>query len=60
MARGTIGQRPAVVVHLDSPGHADTFRISDNYFWLEPGESKTVTVNQTDDLTVGAWNCETD
>ena len=51
-----IGRKPAVAVNLSRPGHLDTFRISDNYFWLDAGESKTVTVNSTDNLTLSSWN----
>jgi len=38
---------PAVGVKFICPSVSDTFRPSDNYFWLEPGETKTITVNST-------------
>jgi beta-mannosidase len=50
------GALPAVGVHVDRPGHLDTFTASDNYFWLNPGESKDITVNSAEGLVVSAWN----
>lgn len=50
------GSLPAVAVHITRPGHLDTFRISDNYFWLDAGESYTVQVSDNNDLKVQAWN----
>jgi hypothetical protein len=38
------------------PGHLDTFRASDNFFWLEAGEEHAITVIEPDGLTVDAWN----
>jgi beta-mannosidase len=52
------GDLPAVAVNVAQPGHLDTFTVSDNYFWLDAGESWTVEVNDTDGLTVGAWNVD--
>ena len=52
------GKVLAVGVHVDRPGHADTFRADDNYFWLDVGESKTITVNDAGGLAVGAWNAD--
>ncbi len=49
---------PAVAVDVSCPGYLDTFTISDNYFWLDAGEEKTVTVSVTNGLTVRAWNCK--
>jgi beta-mannosidase len=49
---------PAVGVHVLRPGHLETFTASDNYFWLDPGESQTIDVNQADGLTVSAWNAD--
>ena len=51
-----IGHLPAVGVLVDRPGHADTFRASDNCFWLDAGESKTIQVSTMDGVTVRAWN----
>ncbi len=42
------GDVPAVGVHFICPEVSDTFRCSDNYFWLEPGETKQITVNSTE------------
>ena len=52
------GKLPAVAVNVNLPGHADTFLASDNFFWLDPGESRTVEVNNTGGATVEAWNAE--
>jgi len=51
------GDLPAVAVNVSCPGHLDSFTISDNYFWLDSGEGKTLSVNETEGLTVNAWNC---
>ena len=51
------GLLPAVAVHIARPEHLDTFFVSDNYFWLDPGEARTVEVSETVGLTVAAWNC---
>ncbi len=50
------GSLPAVAVNVSRPGHLDVFEISDNYFWLDAGETATVVVNESAGLTVGAWN----
>jgi len=52
------GKFPAVGVNLQSPGNADKFTASDNYFWLDPGESTEVEVNITKALVSEAWNLE--
>jgi len=45
-----------VGVNIQRPDHADTFRASENYLWLEPGESKTITVNTTEGVQLEGWN----
>ena len=50
------GSVPAVAVCVVCPGRAAEFRVSDNYFWLDPGEAKKVSVNIDEGLTVGSWN----
>ncbi|MCY4018838.1 MAG: beta-mannosidase [Chloroflexi bacterium] len=50
------GSLPAVAVNVSRPGHLDSFEVSDNYFWLDAGESTRLEVNSADGLTVGAWN----
>ena len=55
------GKVPAVAVNFDCAAVSDTFTPADNYFWLEPGEEKRITVNST----VGVegfryWNEATD
>lgn len=50
------GDLPAVGVHVTRPGHADTFLADENYFWLNPGETRRVVVNTTEGLKLEAWN----
>ncbi len=50
------GDLPAVAVNVSRPGHADTFRIEDNYFWLDAGESRTLAASETEGTTVDCWN----
>ena len=52
------GKFPAVGVAIQRPGHADTFTAEDNYFWLDPLESRSIPVNDTDGIVVSAWNAE--
>ncbi len=41
------GKVPAVAVNFNCAAVSDTFTPADNYFWLEPGEEKRITVNST-------------
>ncbi|MFZ4776201.1 MAG: LamG-like jellyroll fold domain-containing protein [Terrimicrobiaceae bacterium] len=50
------GKLPAVGVNVGRTGHADTFYADANYFWLDPGETKSVKVNETEGLKVSGWN----
>ena len=50
------GKVPALAVTVARPGHADTFMASDNCFWLDPGERRTVGVNASEGLTANGWN----
>ena len=51
------GKNPAVNVHFDCAEVSDTFRPDDNWFWLEPGESKTITANFTEGVKgFTSWN----
>lgn len=50
------GLLPAVGVNIQCPGKADSFTVSDNFFWLDPGEIHVIDVNITDHLVVDAWN----
>lgn len=50
------GAAPAVAVDVARPGHLDTFTVSDNYFWLDAGETATVEVSEIDGLVISAWN----
>ena len=50
------GNLPAVAVSVSRPGHLDTFFVSDNYFWLDAGETATLEVNSVEGLKLSAWN----
>jgi len=50
------GRAPALAVNVARSGHLDTFTVSDNYFWLDPGERRVVEVNDARGLSVSAWN----
>ena len=50
------GNKPAVAVHVLCPGKLNEFEVSDNYFWLESGERKTLRVNFCRNISVEAWN----
>ena len=52
------GCLPAVGAAVLRPGHLASFGASDNYFWLEAGESRCIRVSHTEGLTVDAWNIE--
>jgi hypothetical protein len=38
------------------PGQAESFRASDNYLWLEPGEVRMIDVNSAEGLKLEGWN----
>lgn len=50
------GTLPAVAAHVLRPSHLDTFTADDNYFWLEPGESRQIAVSDSRGVVAGAWN----
>ncbi len=50
------GDVPLVAVHVSRPGHAESFRASDNYLWLDPGEVREIQVNATEGLKLEGWN----
>jgi len=50
------GDVPAFMVSVENPGHSDAFTASDNYFWLEAGETKEVTVNNSENIKVLCFN----
>lgn len=55
-----VGKVPAVGVELSSYGHGDVLHLSDNWFWLDPGETKEVKVSFEDGgnypIAVSAFN----
>lgn len=44
------GKFPAVAVNLPCPAVSDRMTLSDNYLWLEPGESKTITAGMDEGI----------
>ncbi len=51
------GSVPAINVNFLCTEVSDTFRPEDNYFWLEPGETKTIKVNDATGVTgFTSWN----
>ncbi len=50
------GALPAAAVDVSRPGYLDNFTVSDNYFWLDAGETTTVEVSDVGGLVVSAWN----
>lgn len=51
------GDNPAINVQFDCADVSETFRAEDNYFWLEPGETKKVRVNSTKGVKgITSWN----
>ena len=51
-----LSEYPAVGVTLSAPGHANLFRPSDNYLWMDPHETVTITLNTTEPVTINWWN----
>lgn len=52
------GELPAVGVQISCPGREEEFTVSDNVFWLEPGEERRIAVTCTEHLTVSAFNAK--
>jgi beta-mannosidase len=51
------GEKPAVGVHFDvTAPQCDVFNADDGYFWLDAGESTTVTVNSALGVAIDWWN----
>ena len=50
------GDKPAIGVNVSAPGHTNKLIVSDNYFWLWPGESREVRVNLPHELAADCWN----
>lgn len=63
-----MGELPAVGVHFHAPTCSDSLRLSESYFWLNPGEKTRVRItfapntegNVPSDkrFGVGAWNAD--
>ena len=52
------GDKPAVGVHFVCPDISDHFHCDDSYFWLDPGEERQISVSQTNEVSVAAWNAD--
>ena len=50
------GKLPAIGVHVEWLGHAHEFVASENYLWLDAGESMTIEVNTEEPVSVKGWN----
>ena len=50
------GNKPAVAVHFDCSAISEVLIVEDNFFWLDPGEEKSIAANRTDVAGVKAWN----
>jgi beta-mannosidase len=54
------GPHPAFQVSLGMPGNEEFVTYSDNYFWLEPGETREVEIRDrkggTKEVEIYAWN----
>lgn len=51
-----VGTLPALGVTVECPEKDDSFMVEDSAFWLNAGESRRLTVNETDGLEIKAWN----
>ena len=52
------GKLPAVGVNIQCPENEYRLIVSENFFWLNPGESKTVDVNLSEEIKTDCWNLE--
>lgn len=50
------GNVPVMGVTVEVPGKASVLSLSDNYLWLDAGETKTIEMNINDRATVTGWN----
>lgn len=61
------GKHPAFMTQLNVKGGKRLFKVSDNFFWMEPGEQKTIILEinwremapKKAFVTVGSWNSKT-
>jgi hypothetical protein len=47
---------PAVGVHFECPALSDRFTVEDSFFWLDPGEERSLKASHTTGVRVAAWN----
>lgn len=50
------GDFPAIGVHVLCPGYDDQLICSENYIWLDPGESRKIKINLPQQVKVLGWN----
>lgn len=50
------GKLPAIGVHAEVPGQMSQLIVSENYIWLNPGESKELKINIDSPAIVKGWN----
>ena len=51
-----VGEKPAVGVRFECEDVSDRFVCGDDFFWLEPGEMRLVSVNRQDYKGISAFN----
>ncbi|MBO4594049.1 MAG: beta-mannosidase [Bacteroidaceae bacterium] len=51
-----LSNHPAVGVTLSAPGYAKIFMPSDNYVWIDPHETITITTNVPQSVAIDWWN----
>lgn len=50
---------PAIGITLEVPGKASVLSLSDNYLWMDAGETKTIEMNINAPVKVTGWNIKT-
>ena len=59
MTLKVIGDKPAYQVSIEAPDHEEYITYEDNFFWMEPGETRTIAIRidtPLDTIYVSAWN----
>lgn len=50
------GKTPVLGIAIEVPGKASVLSLSDNYLWLDAGETKPIEMNINDRAIVSGWN----
>lgn len=50
------GKLPAIALNISCPGYEDKLICSENFFWLQPNESKSVEINIDHPVLIKGWN----